>query len=155
MHRLHLCNPRLPKPTDFFYLQPMHSTTCESWLFWSSLSLSWSLWCSMGQHHQWARIQQAARAEPQLWAADSMQKGELDAWCIKPTHPWQQTISVLDCCNYLAKLQYFTNLDFPEIRGPIPLLNPPFGGNRSCEVAISCWFINFIHNFYCCLIAWW
>ena len=27
-------------------------------------------------------------------------------------------------------------IDFPEIRGPISLTKPPFGGNRSCEVAI-------------------
>ena len=32
---------------------------------------------------------------------------------------------------------YFTNLFFPEMaRGPISLSKPPFGGNRSCEVAI-------------------
>ena len=28
----------------------------------------------------------------------------------------------------LAKLQYFTNLDFSEIRGPISPTKPPFGG---------------------------
>ena len=27
----------------------------------------------------------------------------------------------------LANISYFTNLDFPEIRVPFPLLNPPFG----------------------------
>ena len=37
--------------------------------------------------------------------------------------------------NYLAKLQYFTNLDFPEIMG-FPFLSYLLGGNRSCEVAI-------------------
>ena len=36
--------------------------------------------------------------------------------------------------NGLAKLSYFTNLDFPEIRGPIfPYFSPLFGGpGRSC-----------------------
>ncbi len=33
----------------------------------------------------------------------------------------------LSMCIYLAKLQYFTNLDFLEIRG-FPLQSPPFGG---------------------------
>ena len=38
--------------------------------------------------------------------------------------------------NHLVKLQYLTNLDFPEIAGvPFPLQSPPFGGNRSREVA--------------------
>ena len=32
---------------------------------------------------------------------------------------------------HLAKLLYFTNLDFPGIRGPISLTKPPFGG---CEI---------------------
>ena len=35
----------------------------------------------------------------------------------------------------LAKLQYFTNLDFPEISG-FPFLNATFWGPRSSEVAI-------------------
>ena len=39
--------------------------------------------------------------------------------------------------NHLAKLSYFTNLDFPEIRG-CPFLFPTFWGPvRSCEVAMK------------------
>ena len=40
--------------------------------------------------------------------------------------------------NSLAKSLYFTNLDFPEIRGPISLPKSDLlvRGNRSCDVAI-------------------
>ena len=37
----------------------------------------------------------------------------------------------------MSKLYYFTNLDFPEIRGPISLTYLPFGVNNSCEVAMT------------------
>ena len=32
---------------------------------------------------------------------------------------------------HLAKIQYFTNLDFPEIAGKFPYFSPPFGGFKS------------------------
>ena len=38
--------------------------------------------------------------------------------------------------NILAKLEYFTNLDFPEIAGAFPFPNATFWGPSSCEVAI-------------------
>ena len=49
---------------------------------------------------------------------------------------WNQFVVAAYCYNkYLGKLSYFTNLDFPEIRG-FPLLNHhlgeiPTGGTRS------------------------
>ena len=39
-------------------------------------------------------------------------------------------------CSGVRRGKYFTNQDFPEIAGDFPSKTLPFGGNRSCEVAI-------------------
>ena len=51
-------------------------------------------------------------------------------------YQWYQLPTSNNSTTNLAKLQYFTNLDFPEIRD-FPYFSPPFGGNRSCEVAMK------------------
>ena len=50
------------------------------------------------------------------------------------THHSNSNLWTLD--HHLAKFSYFTNLDFPEIRGPIPFLFATFCGFSSCDVLI-------------------
>ena len=53
----------------------------------------------------------------------------------------------------LAKLLYFTNLDFPEIYRGFPLQSPPFGV-RSCEVAIIWPFQNIVGSMFSSSFSW-